>query len=142
MVREYRDSRDRSLLILLDAWLPAKPSEAARQDLELGLSFAATVAIEAARNNSRESRTTLAVLSNTVTIWRGGAGGERVEDLLDSLAELQPGSQRPVSQPCSRPRSMTARSTTDSDPLDPPACHRSRDPAAGNQRSLTIRPRS
>lgn len=96
MVREYRDSRDRSLLILLDAWLPVKPSEAARQDLELGLSFAATVAIEAARN-SRESRTTLAVLSNTVTIWRGGAGGERVEDLLDSLAELQPGSQRPVS---------------------------------------------
>ena len=96
MVREYRDSRDRSLLILFDAWLPAAASEPARNDLELALSFAATVAIEAARN-SRESRTTMAVLSNSITLWRGGAGGERVEDLLDSLAELQPGGQLPIS---------------------------------------------
>lgn len=96
MVREFRDTRDRSLLILLDAWLPPGASEQSRNDLELALSFAATAAIEAARN-SRESRTTMAVLSDSVRIWRGGAGGEKIEELLDSLAELQPGSPKPVS---------------------------------------------
>ncbi len=88
MVREYRDSRDRSLLILLDAWLPADNDEAAINDFEHALSFAATVCVEATRN-SRDSRTTLAMQSPSMRIWRGGGGGEKVELLLDALAELQ-----------------------------------------------------
>lgn len=96
MVREYRDSRDRSLLVLLDTWMPPHPDETCLQSMEQAISFSATVCIEAARN-SRESRTTLASLASTVTVWRGGAGGERIEDMLDSLAELVPGSTKLVS---------------------------------------------
>ena len=89
MVREYRDSRDRSLLILFDAWMPAGSDEAAINDFEHALSFAATVCVEAIRT-TRDSRTTLAVHGNSMRVWRGGGGGEKIEALLDSLAELQP----------------------------------------------------
>ncbi len=89
MVRQYRDSRDRSLLILLDAWLPANSGTRELDDFEHALSFAATVCVDATRN-SRESRTTLAVLGMSLVVWRGGGGGERIESLLDTLADLQP----------------------------------------------------
>lgn len=88
MVREYRDDRDRSLLILLDQWLPTDTRESLRQDWEHALSFAATLCVESIRL-SRESRTTFAVLRPSITIWRGGTGGERIEELLDLLAELE-----------------------------------------------------
>lgn len=89
MVRQYRDNRDRSLLILFDAWLPPHASPRDLDDFEHGLSFAATVCVEATRH-SRESRTTLAVLGTSLIVWRGGGGGERIEALLDTLAELRP----------------------------------------------------
>ncbi len=95
MVRQYRDSRDRSLLILFDAWLPANVGARDVDDFELALSFAATVCVDATRN-SRESRTTLAVQGTSLVVWRGGAGGEKVESLLDTLADLQPERQRSI----------------------------------------------
>jgi uncharacterized protein (DUF58 family) len=93
MVREHRDSRDRSLLILVDSWLPAGSNEAAYEDFEHALSFATTVCVEAARN-SRDSRITLAVKGDVLRIWRGGSGGERIEDLLDAMADVAPSSDR------------------------------------------------
>lgn len=95
MVREYRDSRDRSLLILIDSGMPAESDTATLNDFEHALSFAATVCVDAIRN-SRESRTTLAVKGATLWVWRGGSGGERIEGLLDALAELKPNPQRPL----------------------------------------------
>ena len=95
MVRQYRDSRDRSLLILLDAWLPANGEADDVNDFELALSLAATVCVDATRN-SRDSRTTLAVQGSSMIVWRGGAGGEKIEALLDTLAELQPDHQQAI----------------------------------------------
>lgn len=89
MVREHRDSRDRSLLILVDTWLPSANSARTIADFEHALSFAATVCVEAART-SRDSRITLAVKGDALRVWRGGSGGERIEDLLDALAEVLP----------------------------------------------------
>ena len=89
MVREHRDSRDRSLLILLDTWWRTVSHEQVHEDFEHALSFAATICVDAARN-SRESRITLAVKSETLRVWRGGSGGERIEDLLDALADVLP----------------------------------------------------
>jgi uncharacterized protein (DUF58 family) len=89
MVREHRDSRDRSLLILVDSWLPARSGESTIEDFEHALSFAATICVDAARN-SRESRITLAVKGESLRVWRGGSGGERIEDLLDVLADVFP----------------------------------------------------
>jgi uncharacterized protein (DUF58 family) len=89
MVREHRDSRDRSLLILVDTWWPTASHDAVRSDFEHAVSFAASICVDAARN-SRESRITLAVQSDTLRVWRGGSGGERIEDLLDTLADVLP----------------------------------------------------
>ena len=93
MVREYRDSRDRSLLILIDSWMPSGSDTARLNDFEHALSFAATVCVDATRN-SRDSRITLAVQGSSLWVWRGGGGGEKIEGLLDALAELKPNSQR------------------------------------------------
>ncbi len=93
MVREHRDSRDRSLLILVDSWLPAGANQAATLDFEHALSFVTTVCVGALRN-SRDSRITLAVKGATLRVWRGGSGGERIEDLLDTLADVSPSSDR------------------------------------------------
>lgn len=95
MVRQYRDSRDRSLLVLLDAWLPAGSGEGELEGFELALSFAATLCVEATRNG-RESRTTLAVQGREAAVWRGGAGGQKIEELLDLLADLQPQPNREI----------------------------------------------
>ena len=95
MVRQYRDSRDRSLLVLLDSWMPAGSEEGELDDFELALSFAATVCVEATRNG-RESRTSLAVLGHEAAVWRGGAGGQKIEELLDLLADLQPHPKREI----------------------------------------------
>ncbi len=89
MVREYRDSRDRSLLILLDAWLPAKVTPALADDFERALGFIATACVETARTH-RDSRITLGAQGATLALWRGGSGGQKIEDLLDHLAELLP----------------------------------------------------
>lgn len=93
MVREYRDNRDRSLLILFDSWIPEGLED--RDDFEHALSFATTVCVEASRK-SRESRTTLAVCGANQEVWRGGNGGQKIEDLLDTLSDLQPHSMREI----------------------------------------------
>lgn len=111
MVREYRDSRDQSLLILLDAYLPVRLSPLQRTEWERALGFAATVCVESAHAH-RDSRVTLAAHGQEFTIWRGGSGGQRIEELLDRLAELQPtldSSLNPlwnqtVSDRCQQPR--------------------------------------
>ena len=95
MVRQYRDNRDRSLLVLFDSWMPANASEKELVEFEHALSFAATVCVEATRN-SRESRTTLAVRGTHQDVWRGGAGGQKIEELLDLLADLQPHPKREI----------------------------------------------
>lgn len=96
MVREHRDSRDRSLLILVDSWLPASGADSASDDFEHALSFAATVCVEAARS-SRDSRITLAVKGPALEVWHGGSGGQGIEDLLDTLADVSPGADRKLS---------------------------------------------
>ncbi len=95
MVRQYRDNRDRCLLILLDSWMPTDDEERDREDFEQALSFIATVCVEATRS-SRESRTTVAVQGALLVVWRGGGGGEKIEALLDALAELQPDHKRSI----------------------------------------------
>ena len=52
MVREFRQTRDFALALLLDLWLPQKPAPDDLERLELIISFAATLFTE----NSRESR--------------------------------------------------------------------------------------
>jgi uncharacterized protein (DUF58 family) len=91
MVREYRESRDRSLVVLLDAWLPASGTEDDRRRVELGISFAATACLDQLKR-SREGGVTLIVSSAILASWTT-AGNRRTEPLLDLLAVLEPASK-------------------------------------------------
>lgn len=90
MVREYHQSRDRDLVLLLDLWTPEKPSEDDLQRVELAVSFAATVSIEHMRD-SREAVVTLSAAGKSAKRWRGQAGAVAFDSLLEMLALLEPG---------------------------------------------------
>jgi uncharacterized protein (DUF58 family) len=90
MVREYHQSRDRDLVVLLDLWAPEKPTDDDRQRVELAISFAATVCIEHMRD-SREAIVTLSAAGKSAKRWRGQAGAAAFDSLLEMLALLEPG---------------------------------------------------
>jgi uncharacterized protein (DUF58 family) len=90
MVREYHQSRERDLVVLLDLWVPGKPADDDRQRVELAISFAATVCIEHMRD-SREAIVTLSAAGKSAKRWRGQAGAAAFDSLLEVLALLEPG---------------------------------------------------
>jgi uncharacterized protein (DUF58 family) len=87
MVREFRESRDRHLVVLLDAWLPERGAADDRERTELAISLAATVCVHHLRS-SRESQVFFSAAAAVPVHWDSG-GGE-VETLLDELALLRP----------------------------------------------------
>ncbi len=91
MVREFRESRDRRLIVLLDAWQPAQATARDRERFELAVSFVATVALEQIRS-SRGGHLFLAVNGREPQQW-GGGGPTSVESMLDLLALTQANSQ-------------------------------------------------
>ena len=100
MVREYHQSRDRDLVILLDLWNPGKwnPENPGDEDfirVETAVSFAATVAIDHMRN-SRESIVTLIASGKTLERWQGQAGTAAFDSLLEILALLEPGKSHDI----------------------------------------------
>jgi len=89
MVREFRQNRDQDVVILLDAWQPAAPSEADRIAAERAISLAASVAVDQCRQG-RESIPFVAAGGAEQFTWGGTTGSHRIETLLDGLALLQP----------------------------------------------------
>ncbi|MCH8828049.1 MAG: DUF58 domain-containing protein [Planctomycetes bacterium] len=90
MVREYQQTWERDLTILLDLRRPKNAADADWERVELAVSFAATVAVEQMRN-SRDSRILLVTSGMTGTHWQGRAGPAGFESLLEYLALIQPG---------------------------------------------------
>jgi uncharacterized protein (DUF58 family) len=88
MVREFRENRDASLVVLVDAWSP-NVGNVWDERLELALSFAATVCVDHLRQ-SRDAALVFGVQAKEVQIWQGGRVGGRLDDLLDLLATLTP----------------------------------------------------
>ena len=85
MVREFSESRDRHLAVLLDPWLPARATDDERERSELAISFAATVCVHHLRN-SRDAHLSLSALGAPALNWDSSAGS--LESLLDGLARL------------------------------------------------------
>src|SRR5690606_11027722 len=80
--------RDRDLFLIVDAWLPEEPTEEQKENLERGLRFATTAAMDALHSN-RHSSLFVEVLGHHHFSWRGDI--DRDPDLLlDELALLQP----------------------------------------------------
>lgn len=87
MVREFRESRDRRLIVLLDAWRPVRPTDAEIERSEQAISLAATICVHHLRN-SRDSHLYLAAHGEPFVEWDSSGGG--LDSLLDRLALLTP----------------------------------------------------
>ena len=68
MVREYQQTRDCDLVLLVELWQPAQPTAADLDRVELAISFAATVLHENLRQ-SREARLRMIVVGSQTTTW-------------------------------------------------------------------------
>lgn len=97
MVREFRESRDRQLIVLLDGWLPEHPTRAQRARVEYTISFAATIALEQTLHG-RGGDVFLAISGATFQRWGGSTNIRDRDQLLDMLAMFQPSPQASLSK--------------------------------------------
>ncbi len=89
MVREYRESRDRELILLLDLSLPVNASTVQRQRLEYAISFAATICHDQLLSGEDVSLS-FAANAPPLQYWKGTAENGGRDKLLDLLALLEP----------------------------------------------------
>jgi uncharacterized protein (DUF58 family) len=89
MVREFQQSRDQDLVVLLDAWLPARPAVDDRLAVERAISLAASVAADQCQRG-RDAFPYFVARGKELLEWGGAAGSHRLEALLDGLATLEP----------------------------------------------------
>lgn len=97
MVCEYEESRDRHLLLIIDAWSPPAPLANQLEDFERGLRFAITVCMDQLRNN-RESSLVVKFAARPSEIWQGDLGEMHVDRLLETFAALEPTSAVDLSE--------------------------------------------
>lgn len=95
MVREYHQSRDEHLVVLLDLWQPAQPKPEHRDRVELAVSLAATIGFEHLRQG-RDAGLKLVVNGKTFNTWESQVGSGAVESMLDLLAVVQAGSHEGI----------------------------------------------
>lgn len=85
MVREYHQSREDDLTVLLDLWIPKRPSPEDQQRVEFAVSFAATIGLQHCRD-ARGCGLGLSILGRTSEHWLGLAGPFGIEPYLECLA--------------------------------------------------------
>jgi hypothetical protein len=85
MVREFRQSRDLNLVVLVDLWAPARSNQAVRERVELAASVAATVCISHMRQ-SRDSTLNVSIAGEQLVNWEGESRVANADPLLDQFA--------------------------------------------------------
>ena len=97
MVREFQQTRDQSLILVLDLFLPPHPTPDDRERVELAISFAATICLEQLCGGHD---TDLKVVTNGVSVesWESQSGGASLESLLDVLALVKAGAAEEVAE--------------------------------------------
>ncbi len=88
MVCEYRPSRDRDLLLLVDLWQPTDPRDVDVDHVELAVSLAATICVEHLREN-RDSQVSLLVAGRRYESWDSLGGPGSIDPLLKALATVE-----------------------------------------------------
>lgn len=84
MVRQFERRGTQDLLLIVDLWQPREAERAARENVELAVSLAATIVADVCRRGAGEL--TFALGSKEV-VFTGGAGSTaRMHDLLERLA--------------------------------------------------------
>lgn len=89
MVREYHQTRQQNLTILLDLWLPENAGDDDWERVEMAVSFAATLGVDHMRD-SRDSVITLFTAGRKDRRWEGQSGPASFDSYLESLAVIQP----------------------------------------------------
>jgi uncharacterized protein (DUF58 family) len=83
---QFEDQRRDDVVMIVDPWVPTRPSSADLERVELALSFAATVVVELSRGSGRTLRVALG--GSTPRHWNSTQGNSR-DEILDALAELE-----------------------------------------------------
>lgn len=89
MVREFEQNRDQNLCVMLDLGLDESASDGAALELELAISFVATVCCEHIRRTT-DSRIGLFVAGKQVASIDGLSSKTTLELIFDTLAEVEP----------------------------------------------------
>ena len=95
MVREFHQSRDQNLCLLLDLWQPVRPAALHLEAVELAVSLAATMCVEQMRR-SGDSDLFLFAGGADLTRWEGHSRPRNIESLLDVLAMVRAGATNDV----------------------------------------------
>jgi uncharacterized protein (DUF58 family) len=85
MVREYHQSRDLNLMVLVDLWLPLRPTALEREGLELAASVAATMCVGHMKQ-SRDSKLHVAIAGRRLVQWDGESRLANAGPLMDHFA--------------------------------------------------------
>ena len=84
VVRQFEQQRHRDVAVLLDLWEPDRPTTAHRENVELAISFAATVISDACRRGG--SNLLVAIGAETIELAGGAASPPVMEDIMAQLA--------------------------------------------------------
>lgn len=84
MVKQFEQQRNQDICLLVELWRPAEPSEADLENVELAVSFAATVITERCRRAGNHLLVGAAAAESTFT--RGPASSALLQESLEALA--------------------------------------------------------
>ena len=108
MVREYHQSRDQELVLLVELWQPPHPTSSDVDRVELAISFAATVAYDQLRQ-SRNARLKVVVCGAHVFQFDQSSGCEILLDHLASASAAAAADIRPLIEEAAELRSASTR---------------------------------
>ena len=88
MVRQFEQPRHEDVALFVDLWQPDFPDQRQRENVELALSYAATLLTDACRGAN--ARLLLAVAARDSAVKPGVASRAYLDDALETLAAAQP----------------------------------------------------
>jgi uncharacterized protein (DUF58 family) len=97
MVREFHQSRNQSLIVLLDLWQSEHPTSDEEDRVELAVSFAATISLEQMKQ-SRDSSLYVASAGEGLLEWSVKSGPASQDSLMKFFAILEAGPKPRVDQ--------------------------------------------
>lgn len=127
ILREYHQSREHNLIVVLDLWAPPSPVPSDVDRVEWALSLVGTLCLEH-RRASRESSIRLLASGSSQQTWEGQASAASLEDLFDVLAVLESG-------PGNFPESLAHEALQHAGPADRILCLSTRPAATTDQPS-------
>jgi uncharacterized protein (DUF58 family) len=99
-VREFERQHEQNLALLLDLWLPDKPTHEQRDNLELAISLAATAVAEQCRHGG--SRLWLATVGRSTEVLGGSASQPLLQETMTHLALAEASHQTELGEPLTR----------------------------------------